>query len=46
MNCNPEDFLKDGIVFCEAKLNEGRRMSDRQSPLEIFLMVEHLMIMT
>lgn len=32
MNCNMEDFLKEGIVFCEAKLNKGRRMFDRQSP--------------
>lgn len=39
MNCNIEDFLKDGIVFCEAKSNEGRRMFDRQSPfLEIATM--------
>jgi len=36
MNCNAENFIKDGIIFCEAKLNEGRRMFDRQSPfLEI-----------
>lgn len=32
MNCNEQDFLKDGIVFCEEKLNEGRRMFDRQNP--------------
>lgn len=39
MNCNIQDFLKDGIVFCEAKLNDGRRMFDRQSPfLEIATM--------
>jgi hypothetical protein len=39
MNCNIEDFQKDGIVFCEAKSNEGRRMFDRQSPfLEIATM--------
>lgn len=31
MNCNMQDFLKEGIVFCEAKLNKGRRMFDRQS---------------
>lgn len=39
MNCNVQDFLKDGIVFCKAKSNEGRRMFDRQSPfLEIATM--------
>lgn len=39
MNCNIQDFLKDGIVFCEAKSNEGRRMFDRQAPfLEIATM--------
>lgn len=39
MNCNIKDFLKDGIVFCEAKSNEGRRMFDRQSPfLEVATM--------
>lgn len=32
MNCNEQDFLKDGIIFCEAKINEGRRMFERQSP--------------
>jgi GNAT superfamily N-acetyltransferase len=39
MNCNIEDFYKDGIVFCEAKSNEGRRKFDRQSPfLEVATM--------
>lgn len=39
MNCNVQDFLNDGVVFCEAKLNEGRRMFDRQTPyLEIATM--------
>ncbi|WP_202707767.1 GNAT family N-acetyltransferase [Sporosalibacterium faouarense] len=39
MNCNIEDFTKESIVFCEAKLNEGRRMFNRQSPfLEIATM--------
>lgn len=39
MNCNIHDFLKDGIVFCKAKSNIGRRMFDRQSPfLEITTM--------
>ncbi|TCK98037.1 GNAT acetyltransferase-like protein [Natranaerovirga hydrolytica] len=39
MNCSEEDFFKDGIVFCEAKSNEGRRMFDRQSPfLEVATM--------
>ena len=36
MNCNAKDFLTDGVVFCEAKLNEGRSMFSRQTPyLEI-----------
>jgi Predicted acetyltransferase len=38
-NCSPEDFIKDGITFCEASLNDGRRMFERQSPyLEIATM--------
>lgn len=45
MNCNAEDFIKDGIVFCEAKLNEGRRMFDRQSPfLEIATMGKSIVV--
>jgi hypothetical protein len=24
-NCSPDDFLKDGLIFTEAKQNEGRR---------------------
>lgn len=24
-NCSPDDFLKDGLIFTEAKKNEGRR---------------------
>lgn len=45
MNCNSEDFFKDGIVFCEAKLNEGRRMFDRQSPfLEIATMGKSIVV--
>ncbi len=32
MNCNEEDFINNGVTFCEAKLNEGRRMFDRQTP--------------
>lgn len=39
MNCNIQDFIKDGIVFCEEKSNKGRRMFNRQSPfLEIATM--------
>lgn len=39
MNCNIDDFIKDGLVFCEAKLNEDRRRFDRQSPfLEVATM--------
>lgn len=45
MNCNSEDFSEDGIVFCEAKLNEGRRMFDRQSPfLEIATMGKSIVV--
>lgn len=24
-NCSPDDFLKEGLIFTEAKQNEGRR---------------------
>jgi Predicted acetyltransferase len=45
MNCNTEDLVKDGIVFCEAKLNIGRRMFDRQSPfLEIATMGKGIVV--
>jgi len=45
MNCDPEDFVKEGIVFCEAKLNEGRRMLNRQSPfLEIATMGKGIVV--
>ncbi|MEG2290184.1 MAG: GNAT family N-acetyltransferase [Clostridium sp.] len=45
MNCRVEDFIKDGIVFCEAKLNQGRRMIDRQSPfLEIATMGKSIVV--
>ncbi|HHV29826.1 GNAT family N-acetyltransferase [Acetivibrio mesophilus] len=45
MNCNPEDFINEGIVFCEAKLNQGRRMFDRQSPfLEIATMGKSIVV--
>lgn len=45
MNCNIEDFVKDGIVFCEAKLNKGRRMFDRQFPfLEIVTMGKSIVV--
>lgn len=45
MNCNSEDFFKDGIIFCEAKLNEGRRMFDRQTPfLEITTMGRSIVV--
>lgn len=39
MNCREQDFLTNGITFCLAKLNEGRRMFERQKPyLEIATM--------
>lgn len=45
MNCNTQDFLSDGIVFCEAKLNDGRRMFERQTPyLEIATMGNGIVI--
>ena len=25
LNCSPDDFDREGIVFCEAKENPGRR---------------------
>lgn len=45
MNCDPQDFINDGIVFCEAKLNEGRRKFDRQTPyLEITTMGKGIVV--
>lgn len=45
MNCSIDDFANDGIVFCEAKPNEGRRMFDRQNPfLEIATMGKGIVI--
>lgn len=45
MNCNEQDFLSDGILFCEAKLNEGRRMFERQRPhLEIATMGKGIVV--
>lgn len=39
MNCNEQDFLNDGIMFCQGRLNEGRKMFERQKPyLEIATM--------
>ena len=32
MNCEEQDFLRDGTIFCETRLNPGRRMFDRQTP--------------
>lgn len=45
MNCNAHDFLSDGIFFCESKLNEGRRMLERQTPfLEIVTMGKGIVV--
>lgn len=45
MNCNIEDLNKNGLVFCEAKLNEGRRRFNRQSPfLEIVTMGKGIVV--
>jgi hypothetical protein len=45
MNCNAQDFLADGVRFCEGKLNEGRRMFERQAPyLEIATMGKGIVI--
>jgi hypothetical protein len=45
MNCNAQDFLNDGIVLCEDRLNEGRRMFDRQTPyLEIATMGKGIVV--
>ena len=45
MNCNIEDLNKNGLVFCEAKLNEGRRRFNRQSPfLEIATMGKGIVV--
>lgn len=32
MNCEPSDFNKNGVVFCQARENQGRRMFERQKP--------------
>lgn len=32
MNCRAQDFLEDSVVFCKAKINEGCRPFDRQTP--------------
>lgn len=45
MNCSVQDFLEEGIVFCEAKMNEGRRPFDRQTPyLEIVTMGKGIVV--
>ena len=45
MNCNSQDFVEDGILFCEAQLNEGRRMFERQTPyLEIATMGKGIVV--
>lgn len=39
MNCSKDELSKEGIIFCEAGVNKGRRKFDRQSPfLEIVTM--------
>jgi len=32
MNCDPKDFLSDGVVFCKTTPNEGIWMDERQVP--------------
>ena len=45
MNCKAQDFLCDGIVFCESGINEGRRMFERQTPyLEIATMGKGIVV--
>lgn len=45
MNCKEEDFIKEGVVFCEAKLNEARRKFDRQLPfLEVATMGKGIVV--
>lgn len=45
MNCSTQDFLNKGIVFCEAKLNDRRRMFDRQTPhLEVATMGKGIVV--
>lgn len=44
-NCSPEDFINDGIIFCQSKLNEGRRMFERQNPyIEIATMGKGIVV--
>ncbi len=32
MNCEPGDFIREGLTLCEARLNGGRRPFERQTP--------------
>lgn len=44
-NCNPDDFLKDGIIFSEAKELDGRRALPFGSPrLEMITMGHSLIV--
>ena len=44
-NCSPDDFLKDGLIFTEAKENEGRRPFPWITPrLEIVSMGQSVVI--
>ena len=39
LNCSPDDFSRDGIVFCEAKENPGRRPFPRgERHIEMYTM--------
>ncbi len=45
MNCDPRDFLHDGVVFTKAALLEGRRLIQRQTPhLEIATMGKGIVV--
>ncbi len=45
INSKVQDFLENGVVFCEAKMNKGRRMFKRQKPyLEVTTMGKSIVV--
>ena len=45
MNCDPQDFMADGVVFTKAALLKGRRIIERQKPyLEIATMGKGIVV--
>jgi hypothetical protein len=45
MNCREEDFINDGLVFCNSKMNSGCRNINRQKPyLEVSTMGKGIVV--